>query len=216
MNLMALPSSWSSEVFGVRVGTLDLLELPSIEKVKSENKGLFDVVFIKCQGWQDVDGVVALDYLYDMERTVIPEEGKKPEVLKVQTAAGPRLTIAAEAFSDSRFLRDSELKSKASKMYVRWVVENLSYVLWNTPNVGFLVPSKDPDGANRISLLAISKEVRRAGIGKLLTAGVFAKEPGFWRVRVASRNISAIRFYETIGFRMKSVTTAFHVWMDRG
>ena len=215
MNLMALPSSWSSEVFGVRVGTLDLLELPSIEKVKSKNKGLFDVVFIKCQGWQDVDGVVALDYLYDMERTVIPEEGKKPEVLKVQTAAGPRLAIAAEAFSDSRFLRDSELKSKASKMYVRWVVENLSYVLWNTPNVGFLVPSKDPDGANRISLLAISKEVRRAGIGKLLTAGVFAKEPGFWRVRVASRNISAIRFYETVGFRMKSVTTAFHVWMDK-
>jgi ribosomal protein S18 acetylase RimI-like enzyme len=214
MSLRATPSEWSTEVFGFKVGTLDVPELPQVQDVRSENKGFFDVVFVKCPGWQDPVGVVALDYLYDMEQTVLAAE-KKHEVLKAYTFSETRLEIAETAFSDSRFLRDPKLKLKASKMYIRWVSENPHYVLRNTPNIGFLVDSMDPDGANRISLLAVSKEIRRVGIGKRLTSAVFAGKPGVWRVRVTSRSFNAIRFYETIGFRMKSVTTAFHVWMDK-
>lgn len=218
MNLKALLSVWSSQVFGFQVGTLDLQGLPSIEDVKSENKDL-DVVFVKCPGWQDPTNVTALDYLYDMERTTNITShgyvrGTFDQVHKVQILNASRLGIAATAFSDSRFLRDPRLKSSAPNMYVRWLAENPAYVLSDTPDVGFLVPSRDSDGSARISLLAVAQEIRKTGVGRRLTSSVFALEYGVWRVRVSSRNINAIRFYESIGFRMKSVTTAFHVWMD--
>jgi len=209
----AIPSQWTSEVLGVRVGTLNVEVIPPVKDIAFDNLGKFDVVFVKCDGWHDLDGVVALDHLYDMEQ-IVQRKGRRPyhKVSKVRISDERRLGIALTAFSESRFLRDDKISKRAPGIYRRWLAENEAYVLVNEPNDGFLVHDVDLDGSNRIALMAVAKENRGAGVGKRLVAGVLEKH-GVWRVKVSARNLSAIRFYETMGFRMKNVLTAFHVWM---
>lgn len=226
MRTRAKLAPWASKVFERRIGNLDVDVPPSVEAIKNGNRGRFDVVFVRSPGWHDPsDRVTALDYLYDMEQ-LVPFGGPPAmnsrastldaEVRKVGTFSPKQLRIAATAFSESRFLRDPLLSMKAPAMYTRWLYENRAYVLSDSPDDGFLIATKDSDGARRISLMAVSEEKRGGGIGELLALNVLSeRSPEIWRVKASVRNYRAVRFYESIGFHVKSVWTAFHVWIGR-
>ncbi len=219
MSVLATPSAWESDVLGVRVGTLSTNNtLIPEEVIRAENKDRFDVVFVKYDGWMNPSGsVVALDHLYEMEAEVFAE---KPKTLCVSLMCFPgrrHIEIAMQAFPDSRFLKDPRLSKKSSDRYVRWLSENQAYIPTEAPDDAFLVTQSDPDGAGRISLIAVAPDRRSSGLGTRLVNGVFEVEhtKTVWRVRVSAENGKAIRFYKRLGFSMKSVSTIFHIWMKR-
>lgn len=217
MNVRATASVWESDVLEVRVGTLLVDTLPQAKLIRMENRGVFDVVFVSSGQWHDppVDAV-AVDHLYDMEIENAGQRTKSSCVSSITFPSRKHVEIATEALHESRFLRDHRLRDKSAERYVRWLTEHKVYVPAGAPDSAFLVATDDPVvGCRRISLVAVEKEYRSTGIGAKLVTGAFAVEPTqkVWRVKVSSRNHRAIRFYEGLGFRVKSVSTVFHVWV---
>lgn len=210
--MIATPSPWDTEVFGYRVGILRAKPPVFAYDIKTANSGKFDVVFVKSDIWIEPYGnVEALDHLYDMEMRVGEVSGNG-HALKTDASA-KHLIIARTAFRDSRFLMDRRLHESASDMYVRWLARKSVYVLNGAEDNAFLLQEQDPDGALRISLVAVNEDFRGMGVGMLLVSAVLSGNPStVWRVKVSCRNHQAIRFYEKIGFRVKSAHTAFHVW----
>lgn len=216
MNEKVVRDDWESSVLGIRVGVLSIdATKDTVEMHAYDDR--FDVIFVKCRGWVDQGhcALTALEYLYDMEAKV---DSEKPKTSRVSTMSFPgkqHIEIAEEAFPDSRFARDHRLSKKAAERYVRWISENQSYVPTEAPNDAFLVAKDDPDGARRISLIAVAQRRRGSGLGKRLVRGVFEAESTrkLWRVRVSARNYRAIGFYESLGFRVVEVFTNFHHWM---
>jgi GNAT superfamily N-acetyltransferase len=213
----AKASGWDSDIFGHRVGLLSAGPPLSVAAIAEENRRMFDVVFVKSEGWADpCGGADALDHLYDMELRDVGAAGARPAVL---SAPSPRhIEIARTAFHDSRFLRDPRLAPKAPELYARWVAGKEVHVLEGAEDDAFLVAARDEGGARRISLVAVDERRRGAGIGQALLAGVLLRHgrSEAWRVKVSARNHRAIRFYENAGFRIRDVCTAFHVWTEGG
>lgn len=216
MSLLAKLSSWESDVLGVRVGLLPVDLAPSLNSVRADNAWKFDVIFVLCDRWlEPPEGAVATDHLYDMELETAGEKPKTSCVSMISFPGRKHIEIAMEALQDSRFLRDPRLAQKSCERYARWLSEHRVYTATENPDGAFLIVTDDPDGARRISLIAVSQEFRGSGIGTRLAGGVLAIEPSrqLWRVKVSARNHRAIRFYENLGFRVKNVSTVFHVWM---
>jgi len=214
----ATPSKWESSVLGVRVGAVSSDKVPAVDATRAVNRGLFDVVFVTCPKWVECRwGRVAVDYLYDME-TVLPEEKRPVPFVSTLVAPGKELVeIARTSPIESRFDRDPILFRKSKDRFVRWLTDNKAYVPAESPDSAFLVPGTDEDGARRITLIMVSVASRGNGIGTRLVLGTFAAEPAsrLWRVKVSARNRRALRFYETLGFRVKSISTVFHIWVSK-
>jgi GNAT superfamily N-acetyltransferase len=217
--IVAAASQWDSEVFGIKVGVLITEPPVAVDDVRNANRGVFDVVFVKAGGWVDPDGfAAAVDHLYDMETPAPQPRLSGFTGRAVLSPARPRhLEIARTAFHDSRFLRDGRLRESAPELYVRWVSGRTLHVLDGRPDDAFLLAARDDDGARRIALIAVDEDRRGAGMGDALLAGALSLEPpALWRVRVSVRNHRAVRFYESAGFRVSGVSTAFHVWTEGG
>lgn len=216
MSARATPSEWESDVLKVKVGVISSGKTPAVDAIRAENRGLFDVVFVHCSKWVEQRvGRTAIDHLYDMD-IVVSEKHSTTSCISAITFPGKELLeIAKSPTIESRFMRDGRLCHKASDRYVRWLKDHRAYVPVEAPVGAFLVPVTDDDGARRISLIAVDPNLRGRGIGTRLVKGVFSAEPNnkIWRVKVSARNRKAMRFYETIGFRVKSISTVFHVWV---
>lgn len=214
-NLQAVPLPWDSEAFGVKVGLLQLDGLaPRTLDVAEANRDL-DVVFVKMPGWHEPQGAVAIDYTYEMESSgpVYPATCK---VVELSTPKPAHVEISRSAFPDARFNRDPKLKRQVGAFYEKWLSgDGKLYALDALVDDAFVFVSVDPDGVGRISLVAVFDKSRGISYGGALVRGVMAlrhRDLLSWRVRVSSRNFRAIRFYEKLGFRVKSVQTAYHVW----
>jgi GNAT superfamily N-acetyltransferase len=216
----ATRSDWDSEVFGCRIGLLSLKDRPCLKAViQEENRSDFDVVFVKADGWQSPPGASAIDQLYEMDFSGPPAPADAP-VVELQSPGASHLAISREAFSDSRFARDPRLQKKTPEFYEKWLSGNGTiYSLAALAGDAFIVVNVDPPGVGRISLLATLESSRGSGLGTALVQGVLAQRADLktWRVRVSARNVRAIRFYESLRFKVKWVQTAFHIWMkDEG
>jgi len=216
-SLDATPLPWDSEVFGARVGLLKPEgSIPRSLSIVEANRGRFDVVFVKAQGRHEPKGVAALDYTYEMEFSG-PVDGGDASVVELHSPNPAHLSISSGAFPDSRFNRDPKISRKTGEFYEKWLSgDGVIYVLNQLVDDAFVIVSVDPDGAGRISLVAVFEKSRGLSIGGNLVLGAMRRRRDLklWRVRVNARNIGAIRFYERLGFRVKSVQTAFHVWME--
>lgn len=215
-------SKWDTDLFGYKIGILKCKENPAIQEVRKDNQDL-DVVFIKVDQWVDPnESMVALDHLYDMELVFSPKLGWWPNrnVEHLKKPSNSHLKLAKHAFTDSRFLRDGKLADKAPEIYGRWLTEGGDLYTLPHPeqDTAFVLVGKDEPKTLRISLVAVDGRHRKSGKGRSLVLGVIEKfhpEINTWHVKVAARNINAIRFYEDLGFRVKKAMTAFHVWIDK-
>ena len=212
---VAVYSRWDSEVFGLNVATT---YIPSDEPVSQEaiaNDGeRFDVIFVTTKRWVEFCCPAVppgLDYLYDMESGPIPF-ATGGTLTTLSNPSDRHREIARTSFLDSRFLRDPRLEAKAGEVYTRWVSSGRVHVITKEPGSAFMVTKRDIDGAARISLVAVDERCRGTGLGELLVGDVLEQSSGIWRVKVSARNHRAIRFYEKLGFIVKDVWTAFHVW----
>lgn len=215
--MRARRSDWDSEVFGLDVGILcEWHPEWNVAQVKDANKEDFDVIFVKAAGWVDppVDAV-AQDHVFDMETAV--EAWPPSGIARLMGAIPLRLLeIAEKAFANSRFLRDERLAGKAPAFYRRWCLDAKERILVfrGQEEEGFLIEGRDTDQAGRIELVAVDGTRRGRGIGSRIVYGAIGRPsgPNIWRVRVSSRNWKGIRFYERLGFMVRAVSTAFHIW----
>lgn len=215
--MRAAPSPWDSAVFGVRVGSLwEWRPGWTAAAVRAENAGLFDVVFVKADGWvEPPEGSVAHDHLYDMESAAGPR--RAGEVYPLWTPPTEALLgVAESSFLGSRIFRDPRLSARAAGLYRRWCSDASGrvLVLYGREDA-LLVEGRDPDGAGRIELLAVGEAARGRGAGASLVRGAMTRPgtPDAWRVRVSCGNWRAVRFYGKIGFVVRTAKTAFHVWV---
>jgi len=211
--LRATPSKFDSEVFGFRVGSLRVSSPPESSDVRAENADSFDVIFVISEGWHEPSDVVAIDWRYDMEASA-------PQVQELVPVGPPDgikrmeevLDLAGSAFSDSRFLKDKKLSGRSGDFYRKWcsnaAADGRLFACVSGPPA-FYVLKRDGDSV-RVDLIAVPAEARNQGIGHRLLSGVMGVHR---RIRTSARNYRAIRSYESSGFRVESVSTAWHVWI---
>lgn len=215
--LEATQLPWDSDAFGVQVGLLKVKgALPRTLQISQANQGKADVVFVKADGWHDPQGALAVDYTYEMEFSGFAP-ADDATVVECRPPRPAHASLAREAFRGARFYRDPFLSGRASNFFEKWIHgDGIVYALEAHIDDAFLFVSVDHDGAGRISLVAVNEKNRGTCVGGNLTCGVMHRRRDLspWRVRVNARNFKAIRFYENLGFRVKSVQTAFHIWLN--
>lgn len=214
--MKAVFSELYTNAFGHKIGVLEVNSTVYPYDIIQANKDDFACVFVRVREWYEpIDPVTALSYLYEMEVDLGPVVSTVLHPVKLQKANYEHLEIARTAFKDSRFLLDRRLNDMASETYARWIAGKYVHVLEYSPNDAFLYVTSDGDGAHRISLTAVHEKDRGLGAGGMLIRSVMSKDGGIWRVKVYCKNYGAVRFYERLGFRVKSIETVFHVWTDR-
>lgn len=221
MTMKATFSPWDSEVFGRKVGKLDIEDrcapVAPIKQIRLENQDL-DVVFVKIPRWVYPEKEVAsIDYRYEMEGSNFGGARASEKVTLVKSLGkSERLrAVARTSFVGSRFFRDRRLVRKAPEMYARWLDEAVScWTLVGLEHNAFLTQTWDAPRIARISLIAVHAEARGLGIARKLVEGVIGNlDAAIWRVCVSAENVRAIRLYEAVGFRVTSASTAYHVWI---
>lgn len=217
--LKATLSVFDTDLFEKKIGSLRATGVVPVRMVRETNPE-FDAVFVHTTGWQEPKSgnPVALDWRFDMELVNgTPKHMGEPIVHALSAPLASHLDIASGAFADSRFLRDPMLMTKTPELYRRWLMRAQALWALDGPQSedAFLVQTSDEDGYCRISLIGVGEKYRGMGIGDRLVLGTMARIPEAkgWRVTVAARNWRAIRFYEGLGFRVKDVSTVFHVWI---
>lgn len=177
------------------------------------NADAFDVIFIISEGWHEPSGAVAVDWRFDMEASAPQPTQERisvrpPDVERI----GEVLDLAGTAFSDSRFLRDPKLSDKSGDFYRKWcsnaAADGRLFACVSGPPA-FYVIRKEEDLV-RVELIAVPADARSRGIGRKLLAGVMGARRS---IRSSAKNYRAIRSYESSGFRVDSVSTAWHVWI---
>jgi len=208
-------SKFDSDVFGYKVGKLEVHDKsdPGFVRVP------FDVVFVRLENlWRYPAGdVQALDHRYEMGLLGKPSpfSSHSWRVAKVQVKSDRLKEIARASFIDSRFFRDPALAGKAEQLYVRWLEASENcWVLSGFENEAFLLQTWDDPFIARVSLIAVDRGLRGRGLGRKLLEGVLSQVGAQgWRVCVSAGNLKALELYASVGFRVLSSSTVYHVWI---
>lgn len=214
-------SKFDSDVFGYKVGKLEVEDwcapLETTKQIRLENRNL-DVVFVKIPRWVYPEkDAVAVDYRYEMEGSIFSGARASEKVTLTQLPGkSERLrAVARTSFVGSRFFRDRKLAKKAPEMYARWLDGSGScWTLAGLEETAFLIQTWDAPSVARVSLIAVHPEARGLGIASRLLGCVIGNlNATLWKVCVSAENVRAICLYETVGFRVASASTAYHVWI---
>ena len=133
--------------------------------------------------------------------------------------------IAEQSFRYSRFMNDPNLdEEKAKKIYVDWTRNSFNkynkyFVTYEECNksVGFIIFSISKNIAT-IELIAVDREYQNKKIGKAMMLKLekflckVKKEVTLIRVGTQAENENAIRFYQSRGFKLKSISPIYHFW----
>lgn len=131
--------------------------------------------------------------------------------------------IAGKAFLNSRFRKDPRLlRDRAEGLHVRWVHNAFEradrfFAVYEREGAvaGFTLVSFPEDGAV-IELIAVDERFRGQKIGKAMIGALraFAEERGVRRIAVGTQadNVTAVRFYGTMGFTYADCAAVYHLW----
>jgi ribosomal protein S18 acetylase RimI-like enzyme len=135
------------------------------------------------------------------------------------------LNISKKSFLYSRFFNDPYLpKEKSQNIYLQWTKNSFNklekyFVITkiNEKIAGYILFSMNlVNSFAIIELIAVDEKFRGKGIGKSLMTGLenFTYEKGVKVIRVGTQvdNISAIRFYNTCGFKYLNCNSIYHYW----
>jgi GNAT superfamily N-acetyltransferase len=133
--------------------------------------------------------------------------------------------LARTAHEDTRFFKDANFnRTRAEDLYALWIArdfrEHKVFVAVSPDDskrlAGYASASTTDGHVGRIGLVAVSPEARGVGLGQLLVecASAWCRSRGATSVKVATQgtNVSALRLYETGGFKVVDVKVWFHRW----
>jgi dTDP-4-amino-4,6-dideoxy-D-galactose acyltransferase len=136
-------------------------------------------------------------------------------------------SIARRAHTDTRFFKDSRFpKEHAAELYVKWlerdVAEHTVLIACKpnspSPALGYITCQSSDKDFGRIGLIGVVETARNCGVGgALVEAGLqHFRNAGKPIVRVATQatNVTAMRLYESAGFKTREVSIWFHRWFE--
>lgn len=178
----------------------------------------------------DANGFKFVDVRIDMERGLQGSLSYKMSGVcrEAQTEDLPILErLARAAHEDTRFFKDLNFdRDKAVDLYARWIERDLreNKVFAGTAPanaeklLGYISVSTPGGDTGRIGLVAVAREARGQGVGRLMVeqAVAWCRSRGARSVKVATQgtNIPALRLYESCGFKVSDVKIWFHRWFE--
>jgi len=134
-------------------------------------------------------------------------------------------SIARRAHTDTRFFKDPKFpKDRAAELYAKWLERDLTeqtVLIAYKPNspspvLGYITCQSSDKEFGRIGLIGVAEAARNRGVGgALVEAGLqHFRNAGKPIVRVATQatNVTAMRLYESAGFKTREVSIWFHRW----
>lgn len=135
------------------------------------------------------------------------------------------LQLAVQAGKYSRFFIDKKIgEEKAAELYELWMINSVNksiakeILVYNESNnpVGF-VTLGDKKGRGDIGIIAVDKNCRGKGIGKILMleAENWFLRNGYKSVQVVTQgdNTAACNLYSNYGYEIESVEFFYHIWL---
>lgn len=131
--------------------------------------------------------------------------------------------IAKRSFNHSRFFNDQKLpKEKSENIYIHWtkcafLQKDKYFVISEKDGIiaGYILFSFSQD-SSVIELIAVDKRYQGQKIGKLMigTMESFVINKRIKKIKVGTQanNISAIQFYNAMGFKYVSCASIYHLW----
>lgn len=237
MNLTYL--DWDSKKFGYEVFRVnldeDLSNIGSLPEIARNNNA--QLMYIYSMPNKEVMsklgklGAILVDkkttYVMDLSESF--KKYKKSDKIysyKLSNFSDKLLSLAYQAGIYSRFNVDPNFSNDEYNLLYRvWLKKSLKrenafevYVYKEEEELGFVTIGKKDLNAD-IGLIAVDEKQRGKGIGKLLMNSAFKRslDEGYKKIEVTTQgdNLGACRFYESIGFSVKSVINIHHLWIDK-
>jgi GNAT superfamily N-acetyltransferase len=215
---------WDSEFFGVRVGRAVVPEEPFESAVALAREQAVECLYVEVAGAAPgaiEEAVRSGAHLVDL-RTTLELAGPidlapSGRVRRAAAADAPVLEeMARELAAFSRFAADQRIpKAKVEEMYEIWVRQCLDegVVTVGTDEAG-LVGVRTFDDSTHVELVYVSPAAAGSGLGADLLAAAIASATAATVVTQAW-NVPALRLYESLRFRTRSLTAILHLWLDR-
>lgn len=133
------------------------------------------------------------------------------------------INIARKSFNYSRFFNDPRIHEvKANNIYVHWTEcafnqENKYFIITEREgNVAGYILFSINEESSVIELISVDKKYQGQRVGKSLihTMELFVIDKGIKKIKVGTQvnNISAIQFYNAMGFKYVSCGSMYHLW----
>jgi len=229
---------WDSRLFGYRIASLNLVNLSSddlkliIKELEGESVRLV-YCFANPSDLVSNNSLRAMSaFLADEKVTFscslpsqnINESSDHIESYKLNIVTPKLRLLALQSGEFSRFRLDPRFtNNEYDKLYSVWIENSVNKYISdeilvfneNDSLYGFITLSiKNQIGS--IGLIAVDQEVRGKSIGKkLVNASLkYFNEKNIGEVEVVtqSANKGACRFYESCGFKIKSIINVYHLW----
>jgi ribosomal protein S18 acetylase RimI-like enzyme len=227
MTMTALPRSWDSTFFGVRIVEAhlsgDALDQAVADATQSGAECLYlfidadDLVTIETAVRQ---GARLVDLRVELAGQIGPEAGGDAPHTRRATHADREALLpqARELAIESRFSRDTRIPDqKVREMYDIWLDRCLDEGVVVVPTdrgAGFVGARRNGDVAS-IELVYVDAASRGQGLGHALIRGaVAALGASDVSVVTQSGNVAAQRLYQALGLRSRSTIAVLHLWLD--
>jgi len=216
---------WDSDFFGVRVGRTAIPEEPLEDAVAAAREQAIDCLYLEVSQAQPTsieDAVRVGARLVDLRTTLElagPIDVGPGSRTRRATAADATLLegMARELSAFSRFAADPRFpKAKVEEMYEIWVRRCLAegVIAVGTEGSGMVGVRTLPD-ATHVELVYVSPAAAGDGLGAELLSAALADAPGGATVVTQAWNVPALRLYESLRFRTRSLSAILHLWLDQ-
>lgn len=223
--------SWDSDFFKIKIGRIDLNSdekekiQPLINKAISEGYQLL-YLFADKETEILIDGktVEPADIKRVYETSVGDKANSENIIADYTGECKDILSLALQSGLYSRFKTDPNFGPQSFvNLYKKWTessvnksIANYIAVIAEDENQAFGTLKIDGN-KGVIGLFAVDENHRRKSLGKKIMQSIFnyVKEKNVDELEVATQrqNIEACLFYEKMGFKIKSETFIYHIWL---
>lgn len=228
---------WDSAFFNRKIALVRLDPLSDVKMLAEDfekfHKGRFDCAYLivnkkftsllalcKRQGWNPVEKRVEM--IKKIEKKDVQTQLSIVSSIK-RSDVSVLYSLARQLSRESRFFKDSRLRSKAGKLYEIWVLRSFvdkfakkCFIAINRAVPVGLCTLRVREGTLTIDLFVVKKTMRLKGIGTTLLniAQNWAYENRYRTLKViASKdNTAALQFYGKCGFKTHTESLVYHIW----
>ena len=216
---------WDSDFFGVRVGRAVIPD-ESLESALSDAREQdVECLYLELSGAPPDAieeavraGARLVDLRTTLERAEPIDEAPGDRVRRATAADATLLeAMARELSAFSRFAADPRIPTaKVEEMYEIWVRRCLAegVVTVGTDGSGMVGVRIPADGTLHVELVYVSPSAAGDGLGAELLVAALTNAEGGATVVTQAWNVPALRLYESLRFRTRSLSAILHLWLS--
>jgi ribosomal protein S18 acetylase RimI-like enzyme len=218
---------WDSQFFGVTIGRAEVAEDRDLEAViAAARESEVACLYVVVPGAETaaVEAAIRAGSILTALRLVLEHQG---EASLIQASEVRRATVkdsaqimglSAKLAPFSRFAQDERFeRERIEEMYRIWALNCLrdgEVFVGGAGHDGMLALARRA-GPLTIDLVYVDDAARGTGLGRALLDAAVATAGGHATSVVTDvRNLTAVRLYESAGFRARSLDAILHLWVD--